>query len=117
LSGVTDVRGHGGSERVRLARVALEAALGTRGVRSAHSGPAGRHATFDGVHRLEGVVCVADADGRYSLDLRLVGSFVPLYPLAERVRARVEERVAGAGLADLLGPVNVRFEDLAETTT
>ena len=80
-------------------------------------GPAGRHATFDGVHRLEGV-CLRRGRG-WALQPRSASGRLFRSSLSAR-RACASAGLGacgGAGLADLLGPVNVRFEDLAETTT
>ena len=56
---------------------------------------------------------LAGEGGRYDVDLHLVARLVPLPHLAERVRSRVTKAVQRAGLAERLGPVSIRFEDLA----
>ena len=101
-----------GSARVELARLALEAALGAEGVVFADPGPLGRWVTGDGGERVLGVMCTALGDGRYVLDLHLVVKAVPLQPLAKQIRERVLQAAAGRGLAALLGPLNVTFENV-----
>jgi hypothetical protein len=100
------------SERVQLARLALDAALGVDGVVSSDAGPLGTWVTADRGERLPGVVATALADGVYGVELHLVTEVVPLRPLAERVRSSVEQAVSSAGLAQLLGPVDITVEDV-----
>ncbi len=98
------------SERVRLARVALAGALGVPDVVRGESGAGvARVVTADGSELLAGVSAIAQSDGRYAIDLRLIARLVPLWPLAEHVRARVQAAAARAGLAALLGSVDVEF--------
>ena len=66
--------------------------------------------------RVDGVVCVALPDGRYQVSIHLVAAMVPLPPLADAVRARVERDAALAGLADRLGRVDVAVEDVQAQT-
>lgn len=99
---------------MRLARVALEAALGVDGVTGADSGNAGLLATFDGLDRLSGVLATADQEDKVSISLNLVVSLVPLRPLADRVRASVVSAAGAAGLGQSLGPVDIVFADVAE---
>jgi hypothetical protein len=50
----------------------------------------------------------------YELSLHVVAEPVPLYALADRLRAEVRARVA-AGLPEVtLGPISIAFEDVAE---
>ena len=102
----------GPSERAQLARVALTAALGVDGVVSSHAGPGGTRVTDDRGERLRGVLATALAGGGYGVELHLVTQVVPLLPLAERVRSRVERAASSAGLAHVLGPVDVTIEDV-----
>lgn len=102
----------GPSERAQLARVALTAALGVDGVVSSHAGPGGTRVTEDRGERLPGVLATALAGGGYGIELHLVTEVVPLFPLAERVRSRVERAASSAGLAHVLGPVDVTIEDV-----
>ena len=44
----------------------------------------------------------------------LVARVVPLHPLAERIRARIERGAARAGLEHALGPIDIVFEDVAD---
>ena len=99
------------SARVRLARLALDAALTEPGVAGPHESLL--HFTLDGARRLPGVVCVAERDGRYAVSLHLVARPVPLLPLMEAVQQRVRESAAVAGLGAVLGTVSVRVEDVA----
>jgi hypothetical protein len=108
LSGSADAA----SDRVRLARVALGAALALPEVIRGDAGLGARRVTEDTSSVLIGVMAIAQADGRYSIDLRLVARLVPLLPLADAVRERVHRAAARAQLDVLLGEVNVEFADL-----
>ena len=99
------------SARVRLGRLALEAAVAVPGVVRGHAGRMGLAFTNDGGERLEGVVATALPDGRIGLELHLEAELVPLLALGDEVRAAVSAR---AGAADPIGPVDVRFEDVSE---
>ncbi len=101
------------TDRVRLAEVALAAALKVEGVVSLHASPGGGSTRGSG-RRLDGVSVVAGGDERFDVALHLVTRIVPLHPLAERVRERVSRAAGRSGLGDRLGPVDVRIEDLAE---
>ena len=101
------------SPRVRLARLALDAALAVPDVIGAEAGVHGVHVTADPPARpLRGVSVIAQADGRYAVDLRLVARMVPLVALGEEVRRRVQASAGRGGLADRLGTVNVEFARL-----
>jgi hypothetical protein len=102
------------SERMELAAHALAAALSTPGVVAAHAGPNASAVTAHPSGPLRGVVVAAMAGGRYTVNLYLIARPVPLHALGDAVRARIERRLRATGLADLLGPVSVRFEDVAE---
>jgi hypothetical protein len=100
----------GDSPRVRLARLALGAALNVVGVQGADAGPRGLCLTDDPpAGRLQGVSVIAQGEDRYSVDLCLVAGIVPLIELAAEVRRRVQARAAREGLGDRLGDVNVQF--------
>jgi hypothetical protein len=86
----------GPSPRLRLARLARDAALRDSGVVALDAGTDGRFAVVSGDERIDGVLCVATADGGYDVELRLVCALVPLVPLGERVRAKVRETAAVA---------------------
>ena len=99
--------------RVRLAQLALDAALRVAGVQGADVGAHGLCLTGDPpAGTLRGVSVVAQADGRYSVDLCLVAGMVPLIELAAEVRRRVQARMAREGLDDQLGDVNVQFSEV-----
>lgn len=100
------------SERAQLARLALDAALRVDGVVSSHTGPRGMRVTSDRGERLPGVLATALPGGEYGLELHLVTDVVPLHELAERVRSRVARAASSAGLADVLGPVDITIEDV-----
>ena len=102
-----------GSDRVRLARLALDAALVVPDVLGAEAGVHGVRVTADPpAGPLRGVSVIAQADGRYAVDLRLVARIVPLVTLGEEVRRRVQASALRDGLADRLGTVNVEFARL-----
>ena len=99
-----------GSSRVRLARLALEAALAVPNVVAAEAGLHGMRVTADppgGV--LRGVSVTAEGGGRYAVDLCLVACVAPLVPLGEEVRRRVQASAQRNGLADQLSTVSVEF--------
>ena len=100
------------SDRVRLARVALESALAVPGVVRGEPGPRVARVTADGSELLSGVSAIAQSDGRYEIDLRLVARLVPLSPLADNVRAHVHAAAARAVLATTLGSVDIEFADV-----
>lgn len=104
--------GAGDSERARLARVALDAALAAPGVVAASAGPLGLHATLAGTERLAGVSVAAVDEGRYAVDLYLTTALVALPTLAGDVRDRVIRAAHRAGLASAVGPVNVTVVDV-----
>ncbi len=98
------------SPRVRLARLALEAALAVPNVVAAEAGLQGMRVTADpagGV--LRGVSVISEGGGRYGVDLCLVACVAPLVALGEEVRRRVQTSAQRNGLADQLGSVNVEF--------
>ncbi len=100
----------GDSPRVRLARLALEAALAAPNVVAAEAGLHGMRVTADppgGV--LRGVSVISEGGGRYAVDLCLVACVAPLVPLGEEVRRRVQASAQRNGLADQLGTVSVEF--------
>lgn len=88
----------GASDRVRLARLARAVALQVPGAMAADVGAAGLCVTRDGADRLDGVTCVATADGGYQVTLCLVCALVPLEPLAASVRFAVASAATAAGL-------------------
>lgn len=100
--------------RVRLARLARDAALRVPGVASVGPRPAPGRATLDGGERLEGVVSAAEPGGRYGVSLYLGVEPVPLHELADRVRAAAAAAAERHGLGAELGPVHVVIDDLAE---
>jgi hypothetical protein len=102
----------GESDRIRLARVALTAALGMPGVLAAQAGPLGTPVTETSAgERLEGVSCVAAPAGGYDVSLRIICGLVALQPLGERIRAAVMRAAAIAGIT--VQSVSVHFADLA----
>lgn len=102
------------SPRVRLARLALDAALAISDIVRSDAGMHGLRVTIDPpAGLLRGVSVTAQDDGRYVVDLGLVARMVPLLPLGDEVRRRVESRAALEGLRDNVGAMNVEFADLA----
>lgn len=102
------------SDRVRLARAALAAALGVPGVLAGDAGTSGAVATETASgERLPGVTCVAAAPGGYDISLRLVCDLVSLHPLGERIRTAVLRSATVAGIT--AQRVSVHFSDLATT--
>jgi hypothetical protein len=103
-----------GSRRLDVAELALEAALGVPDVLAGDAGDDGLRVTAAARDRvLRGVSAVAQADGRYCLDLRLVAGLVPLFELGDEVRRRVHRAAAEAGLADCVGEINVEFSSVS----
>jgi hypothetical protein len=103
---------HSSSDRVRLARLALTTALAVPDVVRAEAGSGVPRVTADGRELLTGVSVIAQADGRYAIDLRLIARLVSLRPLADNIRARVQAAAARSGLAALLGSIDVEFADV-----
>jgi hypothetical protein len=101
----------GPSPRLRLARLARDAALRDAGVVALDAGVDGRFAVVSGDERIDGVLCVATTDGGYDLELRLVCALVPLIPLGERVRTKLRETAAAAELP--LATVSVHIAAVA----
>jgi hypothetical protein len=102
----------GGSERVRLARLARAAALRMPGVASVDAGPTGLFFTAGGGERLDGVTCVAASGGGYDVSLRLRCELVPLHELADAVKTAVSHDASLAGIA--LADVSVLITDVVE---
>lgn len=98
--------------REEIARLALEAAAGTRGVAAMARDPAGRWSTRYAQTTLAGVVCLPLASGGYALELHLIARWVPLLPLADEIRRRIDQAIKRQGLAGELRRVDVAFEDL-----
>lgn len=92
-----------GSDRVRLARFARDAALSVPGVADTDSGTTGVFVTGGGGQRVPGVTCVAAAGGGYDVAMRLRCELVPLPDLGARVKVAVRHAAAASGLvvADL----------------
>ncbi len=99
--------------RVRLAELAVAAALSVKGVSAMAADPRGVHKTPAAGGELTGVGAAVTGDGRYELTLHLRAELVPLHPLAERVRESVRRMASKAALEDALGPVSIAFEDVA----
>ena len=102
-----------GSDRVRLAALAIGAATGVDGVDAADAGPRVVHVTSSGDAVVVGALVVAEPGGRYSIDLGLRAELVPLAALAERVRARVTRSATHAGFGDRVGTIGITFHDVA----
>lgn len=101
------------SPRVRLARLALYAASAVPDVLGVEAGSHGMRVTADPpAGLLRGVSVIAEADGRYAVDLCLAAAVVPLLPLGEEVRRRVHASARRDGLAHRLGTVSVEFARL-----
>lgn len=101
------------SRAATVARLALDAARALDGVVDATSGR-GRWVTPDRSDPVAGAVAVVRADGRFDVELHLVAGLVPLHPLGERIRDRIEREARKAGVSELVGPVNIAFEDVEE---
>lgn len=101
------------SERVRLARMSLRAALLLPGVVNGDSGPLGLHTTGAGDgQRLDGVSAAAVGEDGYALSLRLIVRPVDLPTLGARVREAVAVMAESEGLGASLRSVDVLFSDL-----
>ncbi len=101
------------SRAATVARLALDSARALDGVVDATSGR-GRWVTPDRSDPVAGAVAVVRADGRFDVELHLVAGLVPLHPLGERIRDRIDKDARKAGVSGLVGPVHIAFEDLAE---
>lgn len=105
-----------GSDRVRLAALAIDAAVAVDGVTAADAGPHLLHVTTSGATSVIGARVVAEPGG-YSIDLGLCARLVPLEALAESVRSCVTRAVTHAGLGERVGAVSVTFHDVADPAT
>ena len=105
-----------GSDRVRIASLALQAALGVDGVTAADQGPQVTHVTVSGSTVIHGVRVVAESPGRFSVDLGLRARLVPLHALADAVRSRVDASAAEAGLGERVGATTVTFHEIEAPT-
>jgi len=94
--------------RIRLARAALDAALGVPGVTRAVAGAG--HVTWDGQVTLDGVLVVAAGPDVYDVSLRLPTVPLPLHPMSQGVRIAVER--AAARIDARPGRIDVTFADL-----
>lgn len=102
------------SPRVRLARIARDAALTVDGVAEVGRRPLPGRSTRDGPERLEGVVAAAEPGGGYGVTLYLTAAPVRLHELGDRVREQVVAVAARSGLVGELRSVDVVIEDLLE---
>ena len=103
------------SRAAALARLTLDAARSIDGVVDATSGR-GRWVTPDRNGVVPGAIAVVRADGRFDVELHLVAGLVPLHPLGERIRDRIDKDARKAGVSELVGPVHIAFEDVGEAS-
>jgi uncharacterized alkaline shock family protein YloU len=101
----------GASERMRLARLALAAALRVPGVIRTDGGPGDRFVSAGDGERVQGVICTAAGDGGYEISLRLVCALVPLQRVAEQARTAVLAAASMAGIRVV--SVDVQVADVA----
>jgi hypothetical protein len=99
------------SERLRLARLARDAALAVPGVQDTDGGPLGLIGTAAGDERVPGVTCTPLADGGYDVLLRLVCALAPLPALVAQVREAVLRLASDTGLP--ISHLQVHVSDLA----
>jgi hypothetical protein len=99
---------------MRLARLALDAALAVEGVLSVDAGPLGMHVTKGGSSLVRGVRVAAEPGGRYSVEVGLRARMVALPALADTVRDRVARSAGLAGAGDQLGAIDVTFHDVED---
>ena len=97
-------------ERVRLAQVVRNAALGVPGVLETDPGPAGRFLTAGGGERILGVTSVAAAGGGYDVALRLRCELVPLHELGATVTVAVRQAAAAIGV--VISDLRVQITDV-----
>jgi hypothetical protein len=103
-----------GSPRIRLARLAEQAALRVPGVVRTDPGTAGTFGTASAGERITGVRCVAADAGGYEVALRLVCGLVPLDLVAQAVRGAVLAAADRAGI--LVSAVDVHIADVVAPT-
>lgn len=99
---------------MRLARLALEAALAVDGVLAVDAGSRGMHVTGGGTSVMRGVRVAAEPDGRYSVALGLRARMVALPALADAVRERIARNAGLAGAGEQLGAIDVTFHDVED---
>lgn len=100
------------SRRITLARRAVHAAGSVPGVTGTDAGRTGQHATFAGIEPIAGVTVIADADGRYAVDLYLTASPTDLRALGRQVERAVRAAASSDDLGHVVGGVHVTFTDL-----
>ena len=102
------------SRAAAIARLALDAACAFQGVLGGTSGRGARWKTPDRDGAVLGAIAVARADGRFDVELHLIARPVPLHPLGERIRDRIDRDARKAGVSELVGPIHIAFEDIEE---
>jgi len=102
--------------RVRLARLAWETALATKGIAAGSVGARSQWATNDRGELLPGVLAAARRDGSYDVELHLVARWPvpPLHELGERIHDRVVAAAERQGLGESLGELRISFGDLLD---
>lgn len=103
-----------GSDRVRLARVVLDAVLAVPDVLAVDSGPRGQHATASAGGVVRGVLVVAAGGGTYTVDVGVRARMVALPPLADAIRERIRRSAQIAGDDARLGAIGVTFHDVLD---
>jgi hypothetical protein len=101
------------SERVRIARTALGAALAVPAVVGGDPGPNGLEVTTTAAERLPGVRVTAGSKG-WQVHLSLIARAVPLPSLGNEVMQRVLTAVAALDVEMDVSDVEVRFTDVVE---
>lgn len=103
--------------RIRLARVAVDAAASCPDVAGLDRGTADRWSTRVGTERLPGVVVIADGDpGTYGVTVHVRARLTDLHVLADDVRAAVRSAARSAGLDEHLGEIRIAITDIDDGT-
>ncbi len=98
------------SDRMRLAELVHDAAVGVPGVIDTDRGASGLFMSSGGGHQVAGVTCAAAAGGGYDVALRLRCQMVPLLPLADAVRVTVQCAARSAGIT--IADVSIKIVDV-----
>lgn len=99
--------------RIRLARLAVDAAGSCPGVAGLDRGTGDRWSTRVGTERLPGVVVIADGDpGTYGVTVHVRARLTDLHVLADDVRHAVRAAAGSAGLDDHLGEIRIAITDI-----
>ena len=101
--------------REEIAQATARAVVATSGVVALRAPRGSVHVTEVAGRRIEGVSVVTAGQGRYDVTVQVVALPVPLYALADTIRAQVRGFAAEAGLEGSVADIDVLVDDVLET--